>query len=42
MADFFAKIETILIDMWNYLYKFLCHFYDKEPDDNMTLSNPNN
>ena len=25
MADVLKKIEEILIDMWNYLYKFLCY-----------------
>lgn len=25
MKDALKKIEIILIDMWNYLYRFLCH-----------------
>ena len=25
MKDILKKIEIILIDMWNYLYRFLCH-----------------
>ena len=25
MAAVLAKIEEILIDMWNYLYRFLCY-----------------
>ena len=30
MKDVLAKIEEILTDMWNYLYKFLCYITGDE------------
>lgn len=30
MADFFKQIEIVLIDLWNWLYRFLCHIWDEE------------
>ena len=33
MAEILKKIEVILIDMWNYLYRFLSHMLDQEPNE---------
>lgn len=33
MNEILKKIETILIDMWNYLYRFLCHFWDQDVNE---------
>lgn len=33
MDNFLKQVEIILIDMWNYLYRFLCHLTGVEPDD---------
>lgn len=32
MNDFLKSLENILIDLWNYLYVFLCHLTNTEPD----------
>lgn len=33
MNDFLKTLENILIDLWNYLYRFLCHITETEPKD---------
>lgn len=33
MKDFFGEFEVILIDMWNYLYRFLCHLLGEEVNE---------
>ncbi len=33
MNDFLKQIEIILIDMWNYLYRFLCHLHGEDVND---------
>lgn len=33
MAEFFKTIETILIDLWNYVYRLLCHLWDEEANE---------
>ena len=37
MNDFLKQIEVILIDMWNYLYKFLCHLTDTEVKEDWSV-----
>lgn len=36
MTDFLKTLENILIDLWNYLYMFLCYLsgVTPNPDDN--------
>lgn len=33
MNDFLKEFETILKDMWNYLYRFLCHITGEEVNE---------
>ncbi len=33
MSEFFKQIEVMFIDMWNYLYRFLCHLWDEEVNE---------
>lgn len=40
MADFLKQVEIILIDMWNYLYRFLCHLTDQEVNDDLIVPSP--
>lgn len=40
MAEFFRKIEVILIDMWNYLYRFLAHLTGETVDDDLIVDPP--
>lgn len=46
MADFFKQVEVILIDLWNYLYRFLCHLTKQEPNEDWIVDpgaqNPEN
>lgn len=30
MSDFFKGIESLLIGLWDYLYRFICNLTDKE------------
>ena len=38
MKEFLKQIEIALIDMWNDLYKFLCHLAGEEPKDNYIVN----
>lgn len=40
MAEFFRKIEVFLIDMWNYLYRFLAHITGEEVDEGLIVDPP--
>lgn len=40
MAEFFRKIEVILVDMWNYLYRFLCHLTGETVNDDLIVEPP--
>lgn len=40
MENFLKQIEIFLIDMWNYLYRFLCHLSDVEPDEDNRVDPP--
>ena len=41
MAEFFKQIEIILIDMWIYLYCFVCHLHgDIEVEEDWLVSSP--
>ena len=33
MQDFWTKVEDFLIQMWVYMYRYLCHMVGQEPDD---------
>lgn len=41
MTEFLQTVEKVLIDLWNYLYMFLCHLSGVEPnpDDNWVTKN---
>ena len=40
MAEFFKKIEIILVDLWNYLYRFLAHITGEEVDEGLIVDQP--
>lgn len=35
MKDFMQNVEDFFIQMWVYLYRFMCHMTSQEPDDAM-------
>lgn len=37
MKDALKQIEIILIDMWNYLYRFLCHIVGEDVNEDWIL-----
>ena len=37
MKDVLKQIEIILIDMWNYLYRFLCHIVGEDVNEDWIL-----
>ncbi len=37
MQDALKQVEIILIDMWNYLYRFLCHILKQEVHEDWIL-----
>lgn len=37
MKDALKQIEIILIDMWNYLYRFLCHILNQDVNEDWIL-----
>ena len=37
MKDALKQIEIILIDMWNYLYRFLCHITGTDVNEDWIL-----
>ena len=37
MEDFIKNIETILTDLWNYLYVFLCNLWDKDVEEDLIV-----
>ena len=40
MAEFFRKIEVILIDLWNYLYRFLAQITGETVDEDLIVDPP--
>lgn len=40
MAEFFRKIEVILTDLWNYLYRFLAHLTGETVDEGLIVKPP--
>ena len=39
MKEFLKQFEAILIDLWNYLYRFLCNILGEEANEDW-LVNP--
>lgn len=37
MKDALKQIEIILIDMWNYLYRFLCHIVGEDVNEDWII-----
>lgn len=42
MKDILNKIEIVLTDMWNYLYRFLAHIFGENVNDDWMVEPPIN
>lgn len=40
MKDALKQVEIILIDMWNYLYRFLCHIVGEDVNEDWIIDPP--